>query len=199
MSLSNLIQSVPGWQTKGPQQLHSELSTASILVEDHEPYTWAGVASVIGAEASEALRMALDSAGLGWVNLQLGGLGVDLAHPDSQSVLLGLSAAVPGLDVLANHVKKQVSPLEQAGIEATLDDVAEALDDLLNPNVPDAWSYEVLVSLNRQADGETNAFASVTRIGLRDGKIVQRHEPVRHINGALRDALLPLVEDLINA
>lgn len=199
MTLIDLIQTIPDWQNKTPEQLHVALSAQSIMVVDNDQYTWAGVASVIGSENAEALRLALESNGMGWAVHQLGGSGLKLSDDLVQGALLALDqAGVPGMLTLANHVKKQVSPLAQANLTATVADVAEALDDLLNPTVPDAQSHEVLLSANRQANGELNVFASVTPVFLRDGKIISRGAPTRLVNGELRDRVLPLIEELLN-
>lgn len=198
MSLTNLIESVPDWQNKTPEQLHATLSDASILVEDHSLYTWAGVAVIAGDAGASALCSKLIEFGKLWAVHQLGGAGLDLANEEIQQQLYLLdSLGVPGMSALAQHVHKYISPLQQAGIEATVEQVAEALDDLLNPSVPDATSYEVLLSANRQANGDLNAVAVVTPVFLRDGRIVRRGEPVRQINGAIRDAVLPLIDGLI--
>jgi len=198
MSISNLIQSVASWQTKTPEQLLAALSDPSVLVLDSRLYTWAGVAAIAGDAGASALCSKLIEFGKLWAVHQLGGTGLDLSNEEIQQQLYFLdSVGVPGMIALAQTARKHVSPLEQAGLDATVEQVAEALDDLLHPTVPDTESFEVLLSVNRQADGSMNAFASVTPVGLRDGRVVQRGEPVRHINGALRDAVQPLIDELM--
>ena len=198
MSISNLIQNVPNWQTKTPEQLLAALSDPSIVVEDNRLYTWAGVAAIAGDAGASTLCSKLIEFGKLWAVHQLGGAGLDLSNEEIQQQLYYLdSVGVPGMVALAQAARKQISPLEQAGLEATVEQVAEALDDLLHPTVPDQHSFEVLLSVNRGANGDINAYAAVTPVGLRDGKVVQRGEPVRHINGALRDAVQPLLDALV--
>ena len=127
MSFVNLIESVPDWQNKTPQQIYATLSDASILVEDHRFYTWAGVALVAGDAGASALCAKLIEFGKLWAVHQLGGAGLDLANEEIQQQLYLLdSLGVPGMAALAQHVRHYVSPLQQAGIEATLADVALA-------------------------------------------------------------------------
>lgn len=198
MTLADLILSVPSWQTKTPEQLLAALSDPSILVEDHELYTWGGVAQIAGDAGASALCSKLIEFDKLWAVHQLGGRGLDLSLPEIQQQLYLLdSLGVPGMAKLAEHVRKYVSPLAQANVTATVADVAEALDDLLNPAVPDAQSHEVLLSVNRQANGDLNVFASVTPVALRDGKIIVRGEPTRMVNGELRDKVLPLINELM--
>ena len=198
MTLSNLIQSVPSWQSKTPEQLLAALSDPSVLIEDNRLYTWAGVAAIAGNAGASALCEKLIEFGKLWAVHQLGGAGLDLSNQEIQQQLYFLdSVGVPGMVALAQAARKQISPLEQAGIDATVEQVAEALDDLLHPTVPDQHSVEVLLSVNRGANGDVNAYAAVTPVGLRDGKVVQRSEPVRFINGALRDAVQPLIDALM--
>lgn len=198
MTISNLIQRIPDWQTKTPEQLLAALSDPSILVEDHSLWTWAGIASVAGDAGASVLHQKLTEMGKGWVIAQLGGAGLDLANEEIQQQLYCFdSIGVPGMATLALATRKQISQLEQSGLTATVQEVAEALDDLLNPAVPDQHSFEVLLSVNRGPNGEMNAYACVTPIGLRDGKVVQRGEPIRHMNGALRDLVAPVIDELM--
>ena len=124
MSLQSLIESVPDWQSKTPEQLFASLSDPSVLVEDHDLYTWAGVAEVIGDVGASALCDALIAGGKLWAVHQLGGRGLDLAREDIQQQLYYLdSLGVPGMETLALHVRRQVSKLQQAGIETTVAEV----------------------------------------------------------------------------
>lgn len=125
MSLINLIQSVPDWQNKTPQQLHAALSDLSILIEDHELYTWGGVAEIAGDAGASALCSKLIEFDKLWAVHQLGGRGLDLSLPEIQQQLYLLnSLGVPGMAKLAEHVRKYISVLQHAGIDATVDDVA---------------------------------------------------------------------------
>jgi len=127
MTLINLIQSVPDWQNKTPQQLHAVLSDPSITVTDDQLYTWAGVAQIAGDTGASALCSKLIEFDKLWAVHQLGGRGLDLSLPEIQQQLYLLdSLGVPGMAKLAGHVRKYISVMQQAGIEATVDDVAVA-------------------------------------------------------------------------
>lgn len=127
MSLIHLIRAVPDWQNKTPQQLHAVLSDPSILVTDNRLYTWAGVAQVAGDAGAAALCSKLIEFGKLWAVHQLGGAGLDLSNDEIQQQLYLLdSLGVPNMATLAEHVHKYISVLQQAGIEATVDDVALA-------------------------------------------------------------------------
>jgi hypothetical protein len=124
MTLQQLIESVPSWSTKTPEAIYDELNDASILLEDHELYTWAGVSEVIGDVGASALCDALIAGNKLWAVHQLGGRGLDLANPEIQQQLYYLdSMGVPGMATLALHVRRQVSKLQQAGIETTVAEV----------------------------------------------------------------------------
>ncbi|NBW19788.1 MAG: hypothetical protein EBR82_68625 [Caulobacteraceae bacterium] len=124
MNLAALVESVPDWQTKTPEQLLASLRDPSVLVEDHDLYTWAGVAAVIGDVGASALCDALIAAGKLWAVHQFGGRGLDLSNPEIQQQLYYLdSVGVPGMETLALHVRRQVSKLQQAGIETTVAEV----------------------------------------------------------------------------
>jgi hypothetical protein len=127
MTLASLIQTIPDWQNKTPQELHAELSAPSVLVEDHELYTWAGVALVCGDDGASALCSKLIEFGKLWAVHQLGGRGLDMASDEVQQQLYYLdSIGVPNMAKLAQAVKRSISLLEQSGIEATVEEVAIA-------------------------------------------------------------------------
>jgi hypothetical protein len=124
MNLVALIESVPDWQSKTPEQLLASLRDPSVLVEDHDLYTWAGVAGVIGDVGASALCDTLIAAGKLWAVHQFGGRGLDLANPEIQQQLYYLdSLGIPGMETLALHVRRQVSKLQQAGIDTTVEEV----------------------------------------------------------------------------
>jgi hypothetical protein len=124
MSLIHLIEAVENWQNKTAAEIHAELSDATVPVEDHELYTWAGVALIAGDEGASALCSALIQGGKLWAVHQLGGKGLDLASDEVQQQLLYLDfAGVPNMAKLAAAVKRSISRFEEAGIEATVEEV----------------------------------------------------------------------------
>lgn len=132
MTLSDLIQRIPNWQTKTPEQLLAALSDPSILVEDHQQYTFAEIARIAGDVGASALCDKLTELGKTWAVYQLGGLGLDLANEEIQQLLYYLeSIGVPGMAAVAMSKRKQISPLEQAGLAATTQDIQSAVNSLL--------------------------------------------------------------------
>jgi len=125
-NLAELIVSVDEWQDKSPVELLAKLSEPTELIEDREPYTWGGVAEVIGDANAGALCDALIASNKLWAVHQLGGRGLDLARSDVQQQLLYLdSVGVQGMKSLAEHVRKIISKLAKAGIETTLEEIAK--------------------------------------------------------------------------
>ena len=189
----------PEYAGLSDQQALDKLLEESVQVRDDQLYTWAGVALIVGPQNAEALRLALESNGMGWAVHQLGGSGLQLSNELVQQALLGFAqTGVPGCAELAAKGVTLVAPWQSMGLsqEPTLQEVQEAFD-LANSD-PDVWSHEVLLSVNRQADGTMQVFARVTPVGLTDGQIVQRGEAQVHVNGDLIATLTPIVEGLIN-
>lgn len=198
MDLKGLILQIPNWKNQSAQHLFDILSSLSATVEDHQLYTFAEIANIAGDAGATALFNKLVELGKNWAIYQLGGLGLDLANEEIQQMLYYLeSVGVPGMAAVALSKKRQISPLEQAGLTATVQEVSDALDDLLNPSVPDQHSHEVLLSANRQATGELLVVATVTPVGLRDGSVIWRGETTRYANGDLSSTLAPIMEGLI--
>lgn len=173
---------------------------AKVELRDDKPYTWALVADAVGPVNAEAIRLALESNSLGWASLQLGGHGLSLSDSRVQQALLGFAqAGVPGCAELAAKGITVVAPWQQMGLSQapTIEEVQAAF--AVVHAEPDVWSHEVLLSVNRQADGTTQVFARVTPVGLKDGQVIQRGEPRVYVNGDLIQAVAPIVEGLINA
>jgi hypothetical protein len=135
-SLISVIESIDGWADKTDQELYTALTTASIPFQDHELWTWAGVATVAGNAGAEGLRIALDQNQMAWAIHQLGGRGLDLSLPAVQQALYYFdSLGVPGMELLALSVKRDKTPLENAGLTATLSQVALARSKRLKSSV----------------------------------------------------------------
>jgi hypothetical protein len=123
------IKQIPNYQNLTDEQIADSLNSASVQRVDEQLYTWAGVALIVGPQAAEGLRIALEANGMGWVVHQLGGSGIQLSNPMVQAALLGFSqAGVPGCSDLAAKGVSLVSVLAQAGLPAaTADSVRLAL------------------------------------------------------------------------
>lgn len=125
MSLQSLIQQ---GNYDSAQAAYDAITTPSVERRDDQLYTWAGVADLVGPEAAENLRIKFDTNGLGWVSLQLGGLGIPLSDSRVRVALTGfLQMDVAGCDVLLATGISFVTPWQSAGItEPTLEDVEKA-------------------------------------------------------------------------
>ena len=133
MSLQDAIQAIGNWENFSAEQLHAMLTTPSVEYVDERNYTWGGVADVLGNDSTEALREALEAGGSKWAVFALSGNpGLQICRSDIQQKLYMLdeSGAVPGVAVLAKHVRRLVSPLDVLGILATLEDVQVTLQEM---------------------------------------------------------------------
>jgi hypothetical protein len=84
-------------------------NTPSILVEDNDLYTWAGIALVAGPEAAEMLRVALEQNNVGWAVHQFGGTGLQLTNPlVMQMITMFIQNGIP-LQPLVDHVHNYIS------------------------------------------------------------------------------------------
>lgn len=130
VSLVKLISSLQ-YRTNTPEQIFSELNAKNILYEDHTPWTWAGVANVVGNTGAESLRLALENNGMGWAVHQLGGSGLDLSLPDVQYALYALETlGVEGMQEVALSVKRMQSMLEKNNINTNIEEVTEIVNTL---------------------------------------------------------------------
>lgn len=127
--IANLIQQLPEWEELTAQEIVDLLNVEIIEVTDDQLYTWAGAALIAGPVGAESFRIALEQNGMGWAVHQLGGSGIQLSNPLVQQALLGFAqAGVPGAAELAQTGKRNVSIMENAGLEAaTLESVNEGL------------------------------------------------------------------------
>jgi hypothetical protein len=141
MTLQNLIQS---GNYDSPQAAYDAITSPSIEVRDDQLYTWGGVADLIGPEAAEKLRIKFDTSGLGWVSLQLGGLGLPLTDSRVRLALTGfMQMGVEGCDVLLNKGITTISLAQQANIQQpTLEQVTTEWN---------AWKAETDLALLRES------------------------------------------------
>ena len=132
MNLQDVIASIDGWEVASASELLSVLSTPSIQYVDAQNYTWSGIADVLGNDATERLRLALEQGSTWAIYALSGNPGLQLSRPDIQEklYLLESSGAVPGAEILAKHVRRMISPLELHGIQATLEEVQVALQEM---------------------------------------------------------------------
>jgi hypothetical protein len=125
-ALKALIARIPGWNTKSTQEILNALQVESIPFENHENFTWKGLASVwipetgmrFGAEGNRALQNVLEQQGDRWLISQLA-TGIPIIDDEVQQTfyLLDQAGFVPGARHLAREVKRNISLLEQARIK----------------------------------------------------------------------------------
>ena len=183
------------------------LSTPTIQKLNDTAWTIGLIQSELGSEIAEKVAAVMKIAGdtnpiVSAAFIAISTVGLQFYSEDRQQMIeqLGLAGGMSTEEIssLKHLGKKILSPLEEHGLPVpSVAEVQQAWQDFINPPVPDTQSFEVLLSVNRQADGSMNAFASVTPVLLRDGKVLSRGEPVRHVNGALRDAVQPLIDELM--
>jgi hypothetical protein len=106
-----LENTIPNYKELSVDEIVNTLNAESVVIENHEKITWAGVAIVMGPENAERLLVALRASGLEWANLQLGGQGIDIAHPLVQGMLTNFeNAQQPGVTELKAYGVRYVSP-----------------------------------------------------------------------------------------
>lgn len=151
--LKKIISSMQ-YRIKTPEQILTELNDKNILYEDHSPWTWAGVASVVGNVGAESLRLALENNGMGWAVHQLGGSGLDLSLPDVQYALYALEAlGVEGMREVALSVKRMQSILEKNNIDTNIQEVTEIVNTL---RIEYSRKQEIDIALDRLINFKVN-------------------------------------------
>lgn len=131
-TLKSLIRQIDGWNLKSPQDILNILNIKNIEYIDKTPWTWAGIADVVGNNGAESLKTALEKNGMGWAVYQLGGIGLDLSVTDVQNALYYLeNIGVKDMEKIATSVKRMISILEQNEIHPTETDIEEAKACLL--------------------------------------------------------------------
>ena len=123
-TLESLIKQIDGWNLKSAQDILDILNIKNIEYVDTTPWTWAGVAAIVGNSGAESLRLALENHGMGWAVHQLGGSGLDLSLPDVQNALYYLeNIGVTGMKNVALSVRRMISILEKANIKTDIQEV----------------------------------------------------------------------------
>ena len=142
MSLSTLIQSIDGWQSKTAAELAATLNAETVEVRDGTLYTGKYLATILSlddyrlvartvAAAAQADPLVADAQG--WLR----GTGIDFSDPNSQSLIDALAAAGGWPDALKTTVKaigiRFVSPYVNDGGSGTVDEatVQGAKDSLV--------------------------------------------------------------------
>lgn len=113
------------------QEAFDAITTASVVVEDDQFYTWAGIGEVAGEQSTQPILNALKAANQEAFVYQLGGKGLQLHLPQVQAMLLQFAQlGVPGCAALAAQGKSTKAPWQVDGIasEPTLEQVTEVFN-----------------------------------------------------------------------
>ena len=110
------------------QDAFDAITTPSIVLEDRDFYTWAGIGDVAGEDATQPILEAMKANRQEAFIYQLGGKGIQLHLPKVQAMLLLFAqGGVPGCAALAAKGRSVIPLWQSAGlIEPTLQDVESA-------------------------------------------------------------------------
>ena len=132
MTLNELIQSLPNWFEKNPQEIFEELSTPSVEFVDKEKWTWGGIADVyiletgkrFGRSGNKLLQDAMLASGELWTVTQLGA-GFPLYDEEILELFrqLDASGVVPGARHIANTIKRIISLLEHNNLNSSQEEI----------------------------------------------------------------------------
>lgn len=134
--LAELITRIDNWQDLTASQILDLLSAATELYVDDRRWTLLQIADVVGKENMDGMIAILKQNGLEWAVIQAGGSGMPLGHQEVNKTLRELGDA--RFETLANETRRMISPLEKAGLSATLSDVAQTVGSLLRKSNQDA-------------------------------------------------------------
>lgn len=113
------------------QEAFDAITTASVVVEDDQFYTWAGIGEVAGEQSTQPILNALKAANQEAFVYQLGGKGLQLHLPQVQAMLLQFAQlGVPGCAALAAQGVSVKAPWQVDGIatEPTIEQVTDAFN-----------------------------------------------------------------------
>lgn len=128
MTIQELIQAIPNWQTITPVQLLTLLEEKNVQYVDLKMYRLTEIAKFIGGDNMPAFLTLVKQAGYEWMITEAAS-GVQLGDPSINTRLRALNH--PVAIALANHTKRMISVLEQNNIATTLEGVAQAQAELL--------------------------------------------------------------------
>ncbi|NDE91605.1 MAG: hypothetical protein EB059_10835 [Alphaproteobacteria bacterium] len=125
MSLLVLIESVPGWNDKTPEEIYDFLAAPTVEISDPAFWTWAGIEKFGGADCAQELCAFLKANGKEHMIYQLGGKGLVISDNDVQQMLYYLhSIGKPGMLTLALMGKRTISALEASGISTSIEEIS---------------------------------------------------------------------------
>ena len=128
MTIQELIQAIPSWQTLTPVQLRTVLEEKNIQYLDLKMYRLTEIAKFIGGDNMPAFLTLVKQAGYEWMITEAAS-GVQLGDPSINTRLRALNH--PVAIALANHTNRMISVLEQNHITTTPEEVGEVQAKLL--------------------------------------------------------------------
>lgn len=198
------IKQIPNHQSLSPQQIQDYLNE-SVEVVDMRGWTPVTMQSEEGGLSFQEVNILLETLRLGgglassaftWLSTNTEGLefGSDgrQAMVDQLSIGGQWESQSPGMTAkvkaLGRNTKKR---FEQLGLQSL--PTVEQIEDALNPDF-DSESYEVLFTLNRQANGQTFCVMRTTPVKLRDGVVVFRGESSNVFDNPVISQIKQLIE-----
>lgn len=124
----SLVDLVRAGNYANAQAAFDAITTPSVVVEDSQFYTWAGIGDVAGEDATQPILEALKANRQEAFIYQLGGKGIQLHLPKVQAMLLLFAqGGVPGCAALAAKGRSVIPLWQSAGLdEPTLQEIESA-------------------------------------------------------------------------
>lgn len=121
-NLQALISQIPGWQEQSPVTLFATLNQKTIQYVDTKEYRLVDLAKLIGDANMNAFLDAVRSAGYDWMITEAASGFVPGDDPiNTRLRLLNHPLSLQ----IADHTRRLISPLEQANITTTPEEVAQ--------------------------------------------------------------------------
>lgn len=126
--IENLIVRVENWRTLSPQALLSNLQEKNIRYVDPKTYRLVDIAKLIGDENMPTFLSVVKQSGYDWMITEAAN-GVQLGDDPINTRLRLLNHPVSIM--LADHTNRMISVLEEAGLQPSLQDVADTQASML--------------------------------------------------------------------
>lgn len=154
MSIENLIQNVPGWESLDAAAITGELNAVTEVIETNAVWTWQEIARIpgVGTEVVGKLHQALSSANLEPFAIMLCHPGLRLNDDLYRTVLRELISVVPETSAILSAAKRDGSPWQKAGNDGDVSEreITDALAKIRSDNE--------LAAVRQAATDRWNAF-----------------------------------------
>lgn len=197
------IKQVPSYESLTAEEIYDYL-TQSVTIPNMRGWTPTAMEKEGGLSGSEVdllletLRLAGGRGASAFTWLSTNPDGLELGSDERQEMIDAFSVGgqwesqIPGMTARVKALgRSMMKRYQQLGLSEL--PTTEQIEDALNPDF-DAESQEVLLTLNRQADGQTATFMRVTPVKLRNGIVVDRGESQNVFSGELLDQIKALIE-----